>query len=201
MPLASIAEPSSADRRDALDHGGLDLCLPMLLHGCSDAPVRAGRRYPQRAADSGGRTKWQLPADVGIIRRQVRENIGTKQRTLNPRVRGSSPWRRTRSDLGFYTPGFLLSGRPNPASAGDAAAAGPQPPDAAPPARRPSTPTSALAAPASQADEHQVEHPNSHKLAMLPAVWPTPRETGSRLCAVLAPYRPCAGFWHAQGLT
>jgi hypothetical protein len=25
-----------------------------------------------------------------------------EQRTLNPRVRGSSPWRRTRSDLGFY---------------------------------------------------------------------------------------------------
>ena len=27
-----------------------------------------------------------------------------EQRTLNPRVRGSSPWRRTRSDLGFYRP-------------------------------------------------------------------------------------------------
>jgi hypothetical protein len=26
----------------------------------------------------------------------------SEQRTLNPRVRGSSPWRRTRSDLGFY---------------------------------------------------------------------------------------------------
>src|SRR5579872_2415992 len=25
-----------------------------------------------------------------------------EQRTLNPRVRGSSPWRRTRTDLGFY---------------------------------------------------------------------------------------------------
>jgi hypothetical protein len=27
-----------------------------------------------------------------------------EQRTLNPRVRGSSPWRRTRNDLGFYRP-------------------------------------------------------------------------------------------------
>jgi hypothetical protein len=57
--------------------------------------------------------------------------------------------------------------------------------------------------PASQADEHQVEHPNRHKPAMLRAVWPTPRENWqvSRLCAVLEPYRPRAGFWHAQGLT
>ena len=29
-------------------------------------------------------------------------NRTSEQRTLNPRVRGSSPWRRTRSDLGFY---------------------------------------------------------------------------------------------------
>jgi hypothetical protein len=27
----------------------------------------------------------------------------SEQRTLNPRVRGSSPWRRTRDDLGFYS--------------------------------------------------------------------------------------------------
>ena len=27
-----------------------------------------------------------------------------QERTLNPRVRGSSPWRRTRSDLGFHHP-------------------------------------------------------------------------------------------------
>ena len=25
-----------------------------------------------------------------------------QERTLNPRVRGSSPWRRTRADLGLY---------------------------------------------------------------------------------------------------
>ena len=29
-------------------------------------------------------------------------NRTPEQRTLNPRVRGSSPWRRTRDDLGFY---------------------------------------------------------------------------------------------------
>jgi hypothetical protein len=32
-----------------------------------------------------------------------------EQRTLNPRVRGSSPWRRTRSDLGFYRPRSFFS--------------------------------------------------------------------------------------------
>jgi hypothetical protein len=31
-----------------------------------------------------------------------------EQRTLNPRVRGSSPWRRTRSDLGFHHPRSFL---------------------------------------------------------------------------------------------
>jgi hypothetical protein len=32
-----------------------------------------------------------------------------EQRTLNPRVRGSSPWRRTRSDLGFYKNQVIFS--------------------------------------------------------------------------------------------
>ena len=31
-----------------------------------------------------------------------------EQRTLNPRVRGSSPWRRTRTDLGFYRSGSFF---------------------------------------------------------------------------------------------
>ena len=46
---------------------------------------------------------------MGVKALVVAEDPGTQQRTLNPRVRGSSPWRRTRSDLGFY-PRFLLSG-------------------------------------------------------------------------------------------
>ena len=32
-----------------------------------------------------------------------------EQRTLNPRVRGSSPWRRTRTDLGFYENQVIFS--------------------------------------------------------------------------------------------
>jgi hypothetical protein len=32
-----------------------------------------------------------------------------EQRTLNPRVRGSSPWRRTRTDLGFYKDQVVFS--------------------------------------------------------------------------------------------
>jgi NADPH:quinone reductase-like Zn-dependent oxidoreductase len=32
----------------------------------------------------------------------------SEQRTLNPRVRGSSPWRRTRTDLGFIAPGLFM---------------------------------------------------------------------------------------------
>jgi hypothetical protein len=52
---------------DFFNYDGLDLCPPMLLRGCSDAPVRAGSiRYPQCAPDSGDRTKWQLPARVGV---------------------------------------------------------------------------------------------------------------------------------------
>src|SRR5271157_6598322 len=35
----------------------------------------------------------------------------TEQRTLNPRVRGSSPWRRTRTDLGFTRFVFPREGR------------------------------------------------------------------------------------------
>ena len=59
-------------------------------------------RYPQRGTDADDRTKRQLPARASIFWQQLRENKRTEQRTLNPRVRGSSPWRRTRSDLGFH---------------------------------------------------------------------------------------------------
>ena len=52
---------------DFFNYDGLDLCPPMLLRRCSDAPVRAGSiRYPQCAPDSGDRTRWQLPAPVSI---------------------------------------------------------------------------------------------------------------------------------------
>jgi hypothetical protein len=75
---------------------------PCLLHVCSDALVRLGSiRHPQRGTWTDGRTKWQLTAHVVIDWQQITDKKRTEQRTLNPRVRGSSPWRRTRIDLGF----------------------------------------------------------------------------------------------------
>jgi hypothetical protein len=71
----SVGRPTllSADRPDTLEHGGLDLWPRMLLYGCSDAPVRAGSiSYPQRASDSGDRTKWQPPARDSIVRHQFK---------------------------------------------------------------------------------------------------------------------------------
>jgi hypothetical protein len=46
-------------------------------------------------------------ADSGTSRYQLRVKNRIEQRTLNPRVRGSSPWRRTRTDLGFAAPGHF----------------------------------------------------------------------------------------------
>ena len=70
---------------------------------CGGPPVpRPEVRYPQRGADAGDRTEWQLPARAGIVCQQFKKNKRTEQRTLNLRVWGSSPWRRTRTDLGFY---------------------------------------------------------------------------------------------------
>ena len=69
------------------------------LHACSDAPVRrdSARHYAVRFCP------WSrdIFAGTGVKAQVVAERYRTEQRTLNPRVRGSSPWRRTRSDLGF----------------------------------------------------------------------------------------------------
>src|ERR1700751_5917077 len=75
--------------------------------------------WPARPAQ---RLRWQRPLgraasprDTRPIRRSGRSLLTSgrcqraplaqlaEQRTLNPRVRGSSPWRRTRDDLGFYS--------------------------------------------------------------------------------------------------
>jgi hypothetical protein len=45
--------------------------------------------------DISDRTGWQVMADSGTSRYQLRVKNRPEQRTLNPRVRGSSPWRRT----------------------------------------------------------------------------------------------------------
>jgi hypothetical protein len=97
--LGTTAEGDAGDLvHDRLDHSAV-MFAPWLL-GC---PVRPGStRYPERPADAYDRAERQVPAGVGIARHQVMEKNQTDQRTLNPRVRGSSPWRRTRSDLGFH---------------------------------------------------------------------------------------------------
>ena len=84
-------------------HIGLYLCVSTLAPcslGCPGTPrhhaAPAARREawrPHKMAGSGL---------SGTVRQQIKENKRTKQGTLNPRVRGSSPWRRTRSDLGFH---------------------------------------------------------------------------------------------------
>jgi hypothetical protein len=72
------------------------------------------RRLQRRVPAGSGRGRRQPPRSTCPIRRSVRSLLASgrcqraplaqlaEQRTLNPRVRGSSPWRRTRSDLGLY---------------------------------------------------------------------------------------------------
>jgi hypothetical protein len=87
-------------------HIGIDQCAPMFapcLLGCPGTlrqhPVPAVRRRCGRPGQNGS-----LPARAIISSQQFKEHKRTEKRTLNPRVRGSSPWRRTRFDLGFYHP-------------------------------------------------------------------------------------------------
>src|SRR5580765_3360183 len=71
------------------------LCL---LRACSDAMVRAGTtQHPVT-----------LPREVAVQLRTSQHSCdssflkyASEQRTLNPRVRGSSPWRRTRKVFTF----------------------------------------------------------------------------------------------------
>jgi hypothetical protein len=99
---------------------------------CWSGPFRASLRADASALATANRTQGHgLARDVSAgsraaprengqdtrpIRRAARSLLTSgrcqraplaqlaEQRTLNPRVRGSSPWRRTRSDLGFYHP-------------------------------------------------------------------------------------------------
>ena len=60
--------------------------------------------FSSERARTGRRRDWPCPAgccyDHSVLKAPLAQLA--EQRTLNPRVRGSSPWRRTRSDLGFY---------------------------------------------------------------------------------------------------
>jgi hypothetical protein len=90
-----------------IGHGGLDLSAPMFAPcslGCPGTPRQhpvsaAGSRC---AADAGRRIERQFAVGAVTTRQQYRKKNRMQERTLNPRVRGSSPWRRTRSDLGLY---------------------------------------------------------------------------------------------------
>jgi hypothetical protein len=73
--------------------------LPCLLRVCSDVPVLRGISRPQTVLRLGGLRISCQRASVKMLVDCV--NRTPEQRTLNPRVRGSSPWRRTRTDLGF----------------------------------------------------------------------------------------------------
>jgi hypothetical protein len=95
-PASRITNRIGAFRR-TLDH-----YTSSLLRVCSDAPVRAGsgRHHPVRYLAFQG----YIFAGTGVKAQVIATNPRTEQRTLNPRVRGSSPWRRTRPDLGFHRP-------------------------------------------------------------------------------------------------
>ena len=113
LPLERVPAVLTAHRWDRLPgcgddpfRSGLDLpgsvFAPCLL-GCPGTP----RQYPAPAARRGCRQPHRT-ACRGMSRYEVEEENRTEQRTLNPRVRGSSPWRRTRSDLGNHLLASLI---------------------------------------------------------------------------------------------
>src|SRR2546430_6832236 len=60
-------------------------------------PQGAGVRVPENPIGDGPGRHAMVSDVANAPLAQLAE-----QRTLNPRVRGSSPWRRTRDDLGFH---------------------------------------------------------------------------------------------------
>ena len=72
--------------------------LNLFFRTCRDPATADGRSPP------GGQRDSQRSAgccyDHSVLNAPLAQLA--EQRTLNPRVRGSSPWRRTRDDLGFH---------------------------------------------------------------------------------------------------
>jgi hypothetical protein len=111
LRMVSIAEatsgPAFRTAGSALPGGGDDLLrIGLDLPASVFAPCLLG---------CPGTRRYQPPADgirlgeLRLSRQDVSVNMlvdclnrTPEQRTLNPRVRGSSPWRRTRTDLGLY---------------------------------------------------------------------------------------------------
>jgi hypothetical protein len=69
----------------------------------SGVPRRTAERRVLAGGARGGR-EWHWAADCCYDHSVLNAPLAqlAEQRTLNPRVRGSSPWRRTRTDLGFH---------------------------------------------------------------------------------------------------
>jgi len=67
---------------------------PCLLHVCSDVPVPRGISRPRTVFRLGRLPVSRQRASANVLVKY--SNRTPEPRTLNPRVRGSSPWRRTR---------------------------------------------------------------------------------------------------------
>jgi hypothetical protein len=109
------AGTSRHDRPRRASSEGPTGALPMIGGFPAVTANRAGaRRLSRRVPAGSGRGPMTAARDTRPIRRSRRSLLTSgrcqraplaqlaEQRTLNPRVRGSSPWRRTRTDLGFY---------------------------------------------------------------------------------------------------
>ena len=93
-PANAKRQASACERVSARHkvHGDFRAAFPQAVAG--------GRRQPPRnACPIRGSGRSLLTS--GRCQRAPLAQLA-EQRTLNPRVRGSSPWRRTRSDLEFY---------------------------------------------------------------------------------------------------
>jgi len=82
---------------------------PWLL-GCPRyAPAASGIRSAPRIPATGQNGSSRHVSASSDTRSEGK--MGTEQRTLNPRVRGSRTWRSTRTDLGHYRPRSFLRAR------------------------------------------------------------------------------------------
>jgi hypothetical protein len=116
--MPSQADPASG-RAAPRVNCGLHPRLPRAMHqsspgvtACYDSPdskvrsmfARTSRHYSAAPVRGGSEISGaaEKTAWAGIVRWQA----NSKQSALNPRVRGSSPWRRTRSELVFFAISF-----------------------------------------------------------------------------------------------
>jgi hypothetical protein len=77
---------------------GCSMVARMPRYASAASGIRSAQRIPANGQNSSSR--HVLSFFDSSSERRIEQSSA-----LNPRVRGSSPWRRTRSDLGFCTPG------------------------------------------------------------------------------------------------